>query len=61
MTFFSETTNRQLLKYIRKELYENVSQEQMMIGESFEFEKQWKNICFPILTPIYTKYKEDFK
>jgi hypothetical protein len=24
-------------------------------------EKKWKNICFPILTPIYTKYRENFK
>jgi len=24
-------------------------------------EKLWKNLCFPLLAPIYTKYKENFK
>lgn len=24
-------------------------------------EKIWKNLCFPLLTPIYTKYKENFQ
>ena len=27
----------------------------------FETEKMWKNLTFPLLTPIYTKYKENFK
>ena len=27
----------------------------------FESEKMWKNLTFPLLTPIYTRYKENFK
>lgn len=57
MSYFNESNLRKLAKVIRKEFYESLSQEQIKINESFEYEKQWKSLCFPILTPIYTKYK----
>lgn len=61
MSYFSEGNLKKLAKVIRKEFYESLSQEQIKINEAFEYEKQWKHICFPILTPIFTKYKENFK
>ena len=61
MSYFTPLTLKKLNKFIRKDFYESLSQEQIKINESFEYEKQWKNICFPILTPIYTKYQENFQ
>lgn len=54
---YNEKGNQWLNRFI--EIPEARNEHERMIKECIELEKEWKNIIFPILTPIYTNYKGD--
>lgn len=57
MTYFNESSLQHLSAFFHKP--EARTEEEKIIYENFELEKEWKNIVFPILTPIYTNYRAD--
>lgn len=59
MTYFNEASMQFLTSYFKKP--EPRTEEEKIIYENFELEKEWKNIVFPTLTPIYTNYRADLK
>lgn len=59
MTYYNESSNNYLMEFIRRP--QPRTSQQKIIYENFELQKEWKNIIFPILTPIYTNYRADLK
>lgn len=57
MASYNESTLKKLRAFLRKEFVEEFKDEEDSIIFLFETEKMWKNLTFPLLTPIYTKYK----
>jgi hypothetical protein len=57
VTYFNEASTNNLIEFIHKP--EPRTEEEKIVYDNFEEEKQWKNIIFPILTPIYTNYKSN--
>lgn len=55
-----DTVVKKFSVFIRKDNTDIPSKEEEIVVAAFEIERQWKNICFPLLTPIYTKYHEHY-
>ena len=57
MPNYSDLTLRKLKAFFKGEYIEELREEEEGIVFLFETEKMCKNLTFPLLTPIYTKYQ----
>ncbi len=60
MPQFNEQIIKKFKAFIKKEYIEGFKDEEDKIIALFENERIWKDLCFPLLTPIYTRYKQNF-
>lgn len=58
-TYYNETSMDYLTEFIRRP--EPKTEDQKWIYQNFYIEREWKNIIFPPLTPIYTNYKANLQ